>query len=607
MNKNRNMLIMIGIVTLACGQLYGLSPRQLAKLRRFETELKERFAGRPERGQEGAWLEENRRIIGEIRRLDRPTAAEYQRRQDDFSGKIKAERERIEAEAEAAQKIAALERERQRERIEAEAEAARKIAALERERQRERIEAEAEAAQIIFALEKERAMEEDEAAQKIAALERERKQEREAARIEGEARERLAEERRRAEEEEAVEAEIPIVEAEIPAVEAEKERLAQEEREIAAEKEKAEEEIAEEEISTAAATSIHKIIENVKEIIRHTLAESPDQLPAIDFSLIPPAIENIRKMTERIQLTQEDMKNLENETIQLQTELANALFANLVRLSRPIIEQINNMKTYIGTLIVRNDFNINKNKIEDTINQIDPRLASASQQNLLLDPDFFNKADQEAKDNARQAANNITTKVRELLDEFVGYIGHLNTLSEKKEGDNKLTVADFEATAQAIQTMKWVINNLFVQLQDNFVGNDVQLIYPIKVFIKGVNNTLSNLKKTLYGIYEVEQAFNEETGESIPGQITIKYDDQRIGRRGRKEQTIADPLADIEPTFKKGRPPAPSEEQLKGEREIKEEAEEEIEVSEEERTEEERALREAIRDEQMEQMGALDF
>ena len=92
MNKNRNIFIMIGIVALASGQLYGLSPRQLAKLRKFETELKERFNRGPRSKREAdAWLEKNREIIGKIKRLDPPTAAEYQRRQNALAVKIKPE------------------------------------------------------------------------------------------------------------------------------------------------------------------------------------------------------------------------------------------------------------------------------------------------------------------------------------------------------------------------------------------------------------------------------------------------------------------------------------------------------------------------------------
>ncbi len=84
MNKNRNMLIMIGIVALVCGQLHGLNPRQLTQLRNLEKKLKTRFASGirgiqvfPDDTPTNNWLKENKDIIEKIRRLDRPSAAKY--------------------------------------------------------------------------------------------------------------------------------------------------------------------------------------------------------------------------------------------------------------------------------------------------------------------------------------------------------------------------------------------------------------------------------------------------------------------------------------------------------------------------------------------------
>ncbi len=466
MNKNKNMLIMIGIVTLACGQLYGLSPRQLAKLRRFETQLKERFAGRPERGQEGAWLEENRRIIGEIRRLDRPTAAEYQRRQDDFSGEIKAERARAIAEAETAQIIAALER--------------------------EKIEAEAEAAQIIVALEKKRTMEEAEAAQKIAALERERKQEREAARIEEEAR-------------------VP------------------------------------EEVVIAAEEIGHAIID-VKADIVQILAASPVRLTDINFSRIPLAIEKVRSIIAEklVQFPQADFNALENEIDKLQTELANALIKNLKRLFKPTVEELGVIVKYISMLQgAKNPFNFDENQIKNPINNLinkDLILDKIFQGGLLLD--HLKNADMELMRNAETHATYIANAVDQLL--IVAYIKKLNRLSEEKKKANELTVVDFNATARAIQTMKWVIAHLYGQLQDGFGNDDVRLI-DLTENINARKSELSNLKRQLYDIYGVKSGASENTIKILyskfdpaEGKMFLGYSDEQ-----------ADPLTDIPPTPKR--------------------------------------------------------
>ena len=75
--------------------------------------------------------------------------------------------------------------------------------------------------------------------------------------------------------------------------------------------------------------------------------------------------------------------------------------------------------------------------------------------------------------------------------------------------------------------MKLVRDNLYVQLQDGF-GNGVKLI-GLTGNINTLDSMLSNLKKTLYHIYEAEQAKLEEDG-IIEDKITIKYGQKLLGR-----------------------------------------------------------------------------
>jgi len=80
---------MIGIVTLVCGQLYGLSPGQFTKLKILETQLQERFAASfTGEADLKTWATENQEIINRMRQLDRPTAARYQKQQDDLTKKV---------------------------------------------------------------------------------------------------------------------------------------------------------------------------------------------------------------------------------------------------------------------------------------------------------------------------------------------------------------------------------------------------------------------------------------------------------------------------------------------------------------------------------------
>ncbi len=90
MNKNRNKWIMIGIIAVTCGQLFGLTRKEFAQLNRFKKQIEARFAAGPEVGRLDAWSKENEAIIGQMRRLDRRTAAKYQRTQAIFTAQIAA-------------------------------------------------------------------------------------------------------------------------------------------------------------------------------------------------------------------------------------------------------------------------------------------------------------------------------------------------------------------------------------------------------------------------------------------------------------------------------------------------------------------------------------
>jgi len=130
-----NILVLLGFITIFCSQLYGLTPRQLARLRSLETELKTRFKAGPGANPK-AWAARNQTIINQIRQLDPPSAADYQSRQDDFTREVKERIAREAAETRAGQA--------EQERLE---EAAERMAEL-REETEARITAQEEAKQL---------------------------------------------------------------------------------------------------------------------------------------------------------------------------------------------------------------------------------------------------------------------------------------------------------------------------------------------------------------------------------------------------------------------------------------------------------------------------
>jgi len=103
MKQSTNIFIMMGVIVLVCGQLQGLTRRQFFELDQLKQELNMRYRGGvPARGQRGDWLEGNLALIEQIRRIDPPTAAMYQKKQDIFARRVVQRRVAEEVEAELA-------------------------------------------------------------------------------------------------------------------------------------------------------------------------------------------------------------------------------------------------------------------------------------------------------------------------------------------------------------------------------------------------------------------------------------------------------------------------------------------------------------------------
>jgi len=103
MKQNANIFIIVGVIALVCGQLQGLTRRQFFELDQLKQQLDKRYnAGVPE-AEQGDWLDENVAIIKQIRRLDLPTAATYEKKQNIFVKRAELRRVREEAEESLAQ------------------------------------------------------------------------------------------------------------------------------------------------------------------------------------------------------------------------------------------------------------------------------------------------------------------------------------------------------------------------------------------------------------------------------------------------------------------------------------------------------------------------
>jgi len=496
MNKNRNILITIGIIALASGQLYGLSPRQLAKLRRLETELKGRFAGSPRSEQKAhAWLQRNREIMGEIRKLDRPTANKYQ-------NQLKTVETAIRLAIKSRPKTVIL--------TGSEIPLEPKFEEVEFSR--------------LYDPESEIPLEP------------------------------------KFEEVESLppsypEAELPpqygpgaeLFSPSYPELK-EEEKRAEEKLEFAVTKE---EKITSPIESLAAARPINEKIQEVQNNINYILGQSPDNFGKINFSPILDTIEDIKKMRGKVAnkfLMMQNRQIVKNIT-DLKTQLVNAFFANLKNLSKPIIEEIDEMENYIHTLDTsKKPFKFDKTKIDNIVeNQIIPRLKAISQNKFFSKITTFTP--EQFVEEARQDIKNIVNSVTKFLDRFIVYIGNLNSASKSKKQRDKLVPADFTKTAQAMLTVKWVGDELYFPFAKILDRTDRLLENTIDQELKNQDESLFQLKKELYTIYGVEPAFARKKSfpyrlEPAEGKITINY----LDKDGEKQwDQLEDPLQNINP------------------------------------------------------------
>ena len=104
----------------------------------------------------------------------------------------------------------------------------------------------------------------------------------------------------------------------------------------------------------------------------------------------------------------------------------------------------------------------------------------------------------------------IIAKVEEFFENFTQYITHLNETNGTNKGKkpaNDFIKDHFKKTAQAIRTMKWVIDNLLTTLQTTFFENsEIKKIVSMQELLNFERKRLSSLKAELYRIYEVKQS-----------------------------------------------------------------------------------------------------
>ena len=207
------------------------------------------------------------------------------------------------------------------------------------------------------------------------------------------------------------------------------------------------------------------------------------------------------------------------ETQEEKMSIANIILYNVTELSSPFYRLTQEIESYILRLYTSDDpFNFKKKEV---VNLIDgSNIESVYKEGSLrfisdIRPDTLDKTDQESFKLATELAENMVIWVSELLWKFTEYIKFLNTTSEVEKSNKKLSVNHFNATVQAILSMKEVIDNLYVWLQDEF-GTGVKLIDNLTESIAKQNQMLSTLKISLYYIYKAEQ----EAGNKI----TILYD-----------------------------------------------------------------------------------
>jgi len=299
----------------------------------------------------------------------------------------------------------------------------------------------------------------------------------------------------------------------------EAERVAAEETEsvAAAERmrmvaEKAAEEARKKEI---AVQEIQARIQTVSKAISVQLAKSPDEYKEVNFSKVSADIGQISKAITDVQgqLTPTDFENLQNEANQLNRELADAIFNNLIKLALPIIKYINDMESYIERIKQSGDpFNFDRFEIKDSIDrEINPRLDAAYQDGLLLDATIYNTVSSDTQKNARNTAKRITGQVRNVLDKLSAYIKQCNKISQSEKDDKKLSRDHFAGTVRAIKTMSDVINDLYAKLPGIFRNEDTKLLTnDLKIAIAMQGGELTTLKENLYIIYEVRRTAEDK-------------------------------------------------------------------------------------------------
>jgi len=111
MNKNKSLVLMIGIIALSCGQLFGLTRRQFQELDGLKKQLDQRFVDRWIGPTADAWLKENQNIIARMRRIDPKAAATYQQEQGRFQRTVREVRRQMLRAVEAEGRVENLQRE----------------------------------------------------------------------------------------------------------------------------------------------------------------------------------------------------------------------------------------------------------------------------------------------------------------------------------------------------------------------------------------------------------------------------------------------------------------------------------------------------------------
>jgi len=299
---------------------------------------------------------------------------------------------------------------------------------------------------------------------------------------------------------------------------------------------------------------IEDMIAKITQDIKDELTKSPGSYKAVNFSKIYNKIQGIKKatMNEQLKLEQEDdiykfvynFEYIQAEIDSLYKQLADALLENLTKLSGPIIEQVEKIIKHVEkTKNIRTHFIPGYIKGLIT-NEISPRLDSAFQKDLLSEKEILTQAEQSIIDTALQAEQKIIVIVEQLFTLFIEHIEELNKINKKNKEEKQatnFTKSNFDKTVQAIQTMQWIINNLYNKLRNTF--SQIDSLSHISLFTTSatkLKKISSQLKSNLYRIYEVKQ--------SLFGKISIKIYRKKWPFRGLYyDYPQDDPLKDISP------------------------------------------------------------